>query len=211
MGTSEQDVSAIGESARVVLTEKHKAREKALPACRKVIQASANAIRATHRGEFDLAETRIGEARDALTEAEAAVVEHADVRYAGFVHDAAKEFVEANLTLAFARGDALLTPEELGVGPQAYLHGIAEAASELRREVLDCLRENDFARAEQLFQVMDEVLSMLMSIDFPEAITAGLRRTTDALRAVTERTRGDLTTALVASRLQETITHVSNT
>ena len=127
------------------------------------------------------------------------------MRYAGFLHDAKKEFVEANLTLAFVADLPVPTAEELGVEVQAYLNGMAEAASELRRQSLDCLRRDDFVEAERLLGVMDAVYGLLIAVDYPEALTGGLRRSTDALRGVLERTRADVTTAIVASRLREAV------
>ena len=121
------------------------------------------------------------------------------------MHDAKKEFAEARITLAFVRGEPLPTAGELGVDVPAYLNGMAEAASELRRRLLDCLRSERLDRAEELLATMDEVYSLLVTIDYPDALTGGLRRTTDALRAVMERTRGDLTTAIVAARLRAAI------
>jgi translin len=176
-----------------------------LGASRRTIQACAAAIRAVHRAEFDAAEARIAEAASLLGEADAEVAAHPDVRHGGYLHDAKKEFAEANLTLAFVRGDPLPTPQALRVEIPAYLNGMAEAASELRRNLLDCLRAGRLERAEGLLGVMDDVYGLLVTIDYPDALTGGLRRTTDALRAVIERSRGDLTTTIVASRLQNRI------
>ena len=199
------EIAAVGRSAREVLDEKHRAREATLGASRRTIQACAAAIRAVHRAEFDAAEARIAEAASLLGEADAEVAAHPDVRHGGYLHDAKKEFAEANLTLAFVRGDPLPTPEALRVEIPPYLNGMAEAASELRRNLLDCLRAGRLERAEGLLGVMDDVYGLLVTIDYPDALTGGLRRTTDALRAVIERSRGDLTTTIVASRLQNRI------
>jgi translin len=204
--TKSDDIHAGGEWARGVLESKHKAREITLAACRKTIQACAASIRAVHREEFDTAVELSGQAATHLAEAMAAVTEHPDIRHAGFVHDASKEYAEARMTLAFVRGDPLPTADELvGVEVQAYLNGMAEAASELRRYILDLLRRGRPERGEELLGYMDEVYSLLITIDFPDAMTGGLRRTTDALRAVLERTRGDLTTTLLQRRLLEGI------
>ena len=164
-----------------------------------------------HRREFREARALIAEAAAYLAEAENALGAHADVRYAGFLNDAKKEFAEANLTLAFVEDNQLPTAAELGVDVQPYLNGMAEAASELRRQVLDCLRRDQGAEAERLLALMDEVYSMLVTVDYPDALTGGLRRSTDALRAVLERTRGDVTTAIVAARLQQAIEGRSGT
>jgi len=124
------------------------------------------------------------------------------VFYAGFVEDALKEYAEARATLAFAEGSELPSPEDIGVEAGPYLNGLAEAAGELRRFILDSLRKDDFSRCEELLDTMDEIYTILVSMDFPEGVTNGLRRTTDQTRGILERTRGDLTMALRQQRLE---------
>jgi len=198
-------IAALGASARERFDAKHRAREVTIGSARQAIQCCAASIRATHRAEFDAAETLAEEARAHLQAADDATVTVPEVRATGPLADAKKEYAEACLTLAFVRGDALPGPDELGIEIAPYLNGMAEAASELRRQVLDRLREGDLARAESLMATMDDVYSVLVTIDYPDGVTGGLRRTTDALRAVLERTRGDLTTTVVATRLQQAI------
>jgi translin len=198
-------IAAAGRDARAVFEQKHAAREVTLSASRRAIRSCASAIRAVHRREFQEARALIAEAAAYLAEAEGSLGEHADVRYAGFLNDAKKEFAEANLTLAFVEDKPLPTAAELGVEVQPYVNGMAEAASELRRQVLDCLRRDERREAERMLVLMDDVYGILITIDYPDALTGGLRRTTDALRAVLERTRGDVTTAIVAARLQRAI------
>lgn len=204
MGRAEE-IAAAGEWARGALEDKHRARETGLAACRRTIQACAASIRAVHREEWTLAEEIATQAAAHLKEACDALAAHPDVRYAGFVHDAAKEYAEARLTMAFVRGDPMPQARDIGVEVQAFLNGMAEAASELRRYLLDQLRRGKPERGEELLGLMDEVYTLLVTMDFPEAMTGHLRRTTDQLRAVLERTRGDLTTSLLQSRLLEGI------
>jgi translin len=199
------EIAALGAGLRAALEAKHQAREVVLTASRRAIQASAASIRATHRSEFATAQELADEARSHLTTADTALAPQPDLRGGGPIHDARKEVAEAWLTLALVRGDALPAAEVLGIDAAAYLNGLAEAASELRRQVLDCLRRGELARGETLMSAMDDVYSVLATIDYPDVVTGGLRRTTDALRAVLERTRGDLTTTIVASRLQASI------
>jgi translin len=199
------EIAAAGDAARKVLEEKHLAREITLNASRRAIRACASAIRAVQRREFYPAREMIAEAAAFLAEADAALKGHPDVRYMGSLHDAKKEFAEANLTLAFVSGQPLPAPEELRVEMPAYLNGFAEAASELRRQALDCLRREELSEAENLLALMDEVYGVLVTVDYPEALTGGLRRATDALRGVVERTRGDVTNALVMARMQDVI------
>ena len=198
-------IAAAGAAARDELASTHEAREITLPASRAAIRACALSIRAVQRREFDVARTHIAEAARLVAEADAATTEQGSVRHAGFLHDAKKEFAEANLTLAFVEGTPLPTAADLGVDAPAYLNGMAEAASELRRQVLDLLRAGDPDRDEELFAVMAEVYAMLVTVDYPDAVTGGLRRTTDALRGVLERTRGDVTNATVVARLQAAV------
>lgn len=181
------------------------AREVALPACRRTIRASSRAIRSVHRQHFDDARALIDEARAAVGEAQQALAPHPMIAFAGFLHDAEKEYVEAEVTLALVTEGDLPSAGGLGVQPQAWLNGIAEAASELRRHALDRLRAGELDRAERLLSEMDDVYDLLVTIDEPDAVTGGLRRTTDALRAVLERTRADLTLTAVQARLQRAI------
>lgn len=179
---------------------KNAAREQALAASRAVIRLSANAIRAVHRREYAAAEEMLAEARRVRDAAVAALAGHMDIYYAGFLHDAQKEFAEANGTLRLLTGGALPTPEELGVEYPAWLNGIAETVGELRRAVLDRLRHNEQDACEALLDAMDDIYAVLVTIDFPDAMTAGLRRTTDQTRGILEKTRGDLTMAIVQKR-----------
>lgn len=145
------------------------------------------------------------EAETALREAQSALAPFPAVAYAGFLHDAEKEFVEARVTALLVDGGALPSPAELAVLPTSWLKGLAEAASELRRHLLDRLRDGDLERGEALLAAMDDAYDALVTVDFPDAVTAGLRRTVDALRAVLERTRGDVTTTVLQTRLQRAI------
>jgi translin len=145
--------------------------------------------------------TQTAAAEADLRRAQAVLVPHPAVAFAGFLHDAEKEYAEAVLTAVVVAGDAVPDHHSLGVGGPAWMNGLAEAASELRRHALDRLRDDDVATAERLLQTMDDVYDALLGVDQPDALTGGLRRTTDALRAVLERTRSDLTLTLVQSRL----------
>ena len=183
----------------------HGAREKALADCRQVIRLCSRAIRATHRHESDAAAGLVVEARDLLARARDTLRPHPAVAFAGFLHDAEKEYVEAVCVTHLVDASPLPGPDELGVQPPAWLNGLAEAASEMRRYMLDLLRAGDLDAAEAILSSVDDVYGLLIAIDFPDAITGGLRRTTDALRAVLERSRSDLTTTVMQTRLQRAI------
>ena len=191
--------------ASASLVQANEAREIGLAACRRVIRSSGSAIRLVHRLDFDQAASVIGEAEGSLRDAQRALAQHPAVAYAGFLTDAEKEFVEATLTLALVKGEPLPSAADLDVMPPSWLKGLAEAASELRRHLLDRLRAGDLQRGEDLLEVMDDAYDALVLVDFPDAITGGLRRTLDALRAVLERTRGDVTTTVLQTQLRDSI------
>jgi translin len=194
------------EPIRRNLEAQHRAREEGLAASRQVIRQASLTIRAVHRHEFERAAQMLEELRQQAEATAAAMKDHPAVYYAGFLHDALKEYAEAALTLALVSGEPLPTPDTLGVSAAAYLHGLAEAVGELRRFVLDSLRRDGDASPDALLDAMDEIYAQLVTIDYPEAITQGLRRSTDMVRGVTERTRGDLTMAALQRRLDVQLT-----
>ena len=195
-------LNAIGEDVRAHLDAKHAAREQALSRCRDALRHSANAIRAVHRADFAAAEALLAQAKSLLEQAAKALADHPDIFYAGFVHNAQKEFAEGCLTLALVSGRPLPSPADLSVDHPAYLNGLGEAVGELRRYLLDSLRAGDIGRCESILAAMDDIYAVLVTMDYPEAITGGLRHTTDAVRGTLERTRGDLTIALVQRNLE---------
>lgn len=187
------------------LDEKTAAREHALPAARRAIRSSANAIRAIHRGELEDAHRLMAEARLAIDEGLEAVRDHPDIRFAGYLQDAQKEYVEAKITEAVVTGGELPQPEDLGVEDAPYLNGMAEAIGEARRHILDLLRRGDVERGEAVLTAMDDMYYVLVSMDYPDAVTLNLRRSTDVARSILEKTRGDLSVARVQRDLRDAI------
>jgi translin len=189
-------IQAIGDQILQRLEAINGARERALEETRQIVRMSANAIRAVHRNDFDEAARLLGQAQ-ALQDALVTELDnYPKIYWSGYVQDAQKEYAEASIVLSVISGRDVPDPESLGVEDAVYLNGLGEAAGELRRYVLDALRRADSARAEQLLAVMDDVYGLLVTVDYPDAVTGGLRRTTDMVRGVLERTRGDLTVAL---------------
>lgn len=193
------------------LEDLHRVRDRALADGRQITRMSANAVRALHRGDDDDADRLLNSAEQSARALAEATSPCPSIYWAGYVQDAMKEFAEARLTSAMLRDTPIPTPIDLGVEDAAFLNGFAEAASELRRDVLDLLRLGDLSRAELLLAHMDDVYSMLVTVDFPDAVTGGLRRTTDQLRGVLERTRGDVTLAVRQERLERALQRAEST
>ncbi len=198
----ELDLSALDAEVRSELDGKFTARELTLKNSRPIIRNSANAIRAIHRGDIEAARELLVEVRSLIAEAEASIDGHWDIYHAGFFYDAVKEYAEAELTAALLAGEPLPLPSELGIDAVPYLKGLGEAIGEQRRRLLDQLRHGQLAQAEQTFVDMETVHDLLTSIDYPDGMTSGLRRTTDVARALIERSRADLTSTIVQERLR---------
>jgi translin len=182
------------------------ARERALPASRSAIRSCANAIRAIHRGELDVAHRLMEEAKASIDVGLAAVADHPEIRFAGYLQDAQKEYAEARVTEAVVTGAPELPgPEDLGVEDAPYLNGIAEAIGEARRHALDLLRHGRVADAEGMLSAMDDLYAVLVTMDYPDAITSNLRRSTDVARSLIEKTRGDLSVARVSQDLHDAL------
>ncbi len=191
-----QGLDAIGEQMHALLREKNSARDKALEQSRTLIRYSSLAIRAVHREERDVAAENLRLAKAQAADLEKGLAKYPDLNYAGYTQDALKELAEASIVFALVGDLALPGASDLGVEAAAYLNGLGEAAGELRRWSLDLLRRGKTADAERVLAMMDDIYSLLVTLDYPDALTGGLRRTTDMVRGVTERTRGDLTLSL---------------
>ncbi len=200
-----ENFESIGREATEHLALKNAARERALPKSRSAIRFCANSIRAAHRQDFQTAARLLAQAADLLQEMAIDLRDHQDIYYAGFVQDAQKEFAEACTFSALVQHQPLPGAEQLGIGWAAYLNGLGEAVGELRRYLLDQLRRGNIETCEVYLGYMDDIYAILISIDFPDAITAGLRRTTDSARGILEKTRGDLTIAMEQAQLQRTM------
>ncbi len=196
------DLTDLEAEVRSELDGKFAARELALKNSRPIIRDSANAIRALHRGDAELARQLMDEAKGLIAEVEAGLKDHPDLLRAGFFYDAVKEFAEAELTAALLANQPLPLPSQLGIHAVPYLKGLGEAIGEQRRRLLDQLRRGDLQDAERTFTDMETVHDLLTSIDYPDGMTAGLRRTTDVARSLIERSRADLTSTIVQERLR---------
>jgi len=191
--------------ARTELDRKNAAREQALRWSRELVRACANSIRAVHRRDFSAAEELLSQANALNDQICSLLAQMADIYWTGYVQDAQKELVEACCTLALVRGTALPDPETLGVAPAPFLNGLAEAVGEMRRYLLDMLRRGEVEGCERLLGAMDDIYALLVTLDYPDALTGGLRRTTDSTRGILEKTRGDLTLALRQEALVEAL------
>jgi len=195
----------ITDRAHRALEARTAVRDRALSITRTLIRHASHAIRAVHRGDNDDAQQELVAAGKLASELQANLHEFPSVYYAGYTQDALKEFAEASIVYALLNGGALPTPEELNLEYSTYLQGLAESVGEMRRRCLDILREGHSEEAEHLLGIMDDIYGVLVTMDYPDAITGGLRRLTDLVRGIVERTRGDLTISLRQERLENSL------
>jgi translin len=196
-------LETIAESIHQALEARNAARDRALSQARTLTRHCANAIRAVHRDETELAQENLSEARRIAQALRTDLSAHPELYYAGYTQDALKEFAEASIVFALVQNVMVPTPEELDLEYATYLNGLAEATGELRRRCLDILRHGYSEEAERLLSNMEDIYAVLTTMDYPDAITGGLRRQTDIVRSITERTRGDLTLSLRQEHLEQ--------
>lgn len=200
-----ENLESIADRIRQSFDARTRARDGALSQARTLTRFCANAIRAVHRDEREVAQENLAEARQLAESLRRNLAEYPDLYYAGYTQDALKEYSEASIVYALIGSDPLPTPEELGLEYATFLQGLAEAAGELRRRCLDILRHGHSTEAERLLSLMDDIYAVLVTIDYPDAITGGLRRLTDIVRSINERTRGDMTLSVRQEHLEQSI------
>ena len=199
----------IAEQIRQTFDAQTATRDKALGQARALTRACALSIRAVHRDETDVMKAHLDEARQIAGALRTDLVDYPAFYFAGYTQDSLKEFAEASITCALIRHEPLPTPEELNLPPNTYLNGLAESVGEMRRRCLDMLRQDNSSEAERLLGHMDDIYAILVTMDYPDAITNGLRRQTDVIRAIIERTRGDVTFSLRGEKLERSLSRLS--
>jgi translin len=198
-------LETIAEQIHQAFEARTKTRDKVLSQARSLTRFCASAIRAVHQDQFDVAQDNLEQASSIAKSFQTDLGDYPDLYYAGYTQDALKEFAEANIVYALVIEKDLPSPQELGLENAAYLNGLAEAVGEFRRRCLDILRQGYSQDAERLLKHMDDIYAILITMDYPNAITGGIRRQTDIVRSITERTRGDLTLSLRQEHLEQTL------
>jgi translin len=204
------ELDQIIERIRQEFDARNSARDEALAVCRILTRHAAHAIRAIHRSEADVAQQHLTEGKVLAVNLKTSLAKYPDLYYSGYTQDALKEFSEAMITCALIQNKPLPTPEDLDVEYATFLNGLAEVTGELRRRCMDILRQGYNTEAERLLACMDDIYSVLVTMDYPDAITNGLRRHTDLTRGIVERTRGDLTISLREQHLESALIDFSN-
>lgn len=197
-----ENLDKISDILRLELDNRDAAREKVLPLCREAIRYCSQSIRAIHRQQTESAIDQLQKARELIKKATTAISSYPDIG-SGMIRDAQKEYAEASITMAIVSRELIPEPASLEVDGVAYLNGMGEAVGEVRRYLLDAMRRGDLSRGEELLGAMDDIYGTLVTYDYPDSITGGLRRTTDMVRGILERTRADLTLSMQQKALEK--------
>ena len=199
----------IADQIRQTFDTQTNARDQALAQARLLTRNCSLAIRAVHRNELDVMENHLHEADNLANALRSDLVLFPNLFFTGYTQDALKEYAEAHITCALIQNKPLPAPEEIQVVHATYLKGLSEVVGELRRHCLDILRQGYSDEAERLLKLMDDIFAILVTMDYPDAITNGLRRQTDIARSIIERTRGDMTFSLRGEHLTQAIAKLS--
>lgn len=202
-------LESISEKIRTQFDAKTTARDQALVHARALTRSCSQAIRAVHRDDDKSMAAQLNEAKDLADQLRKAVAAYPDLYFAGYTQDSLKEFVEANITCALIKNQAMPEPQDLDVEANTYLNGLSEVVGELRRRCLDILRNGYSQEAERLLTQMDDIYAVLVTMDYPDAITNGLRRQTDIARSIIEKTRGDITVSIRGEHLEKALSKLS--
>ena len=201
-------LDTIADEIRVSFDAITAARDKALTQARSLTRHCAHAIRAVHREDHEKVAEELAEAQTLAKALRVDLVEYPNLYFSGYSQDALKEFAEARIVDALVNNRDLPSPKDLGLENDTYLKGLAEVVGELRRRILDILRHGHSDEVESMLQYMEDIYGILVTMDYPDAVTHGLRRLTDIARSILERTRGDITLSLRQERLEQTLREV---
>lgn len=205
----ENHLEPLSDRIRESFEQKNENRDAALAQSRELTRHAANAIRAIHRDDNQLAQEHLAEANRLAEALRTGLADEPDLYYSGYAQDALKEFCEAHLTVATILNQVWPSPEDLQVEYATYLNGMSEVVGELRRRIMDLMRAGHSPEVERLMEVMDDIYALLVTMDYPDALTYGLRRRTDIARSIIERTQADVTISFRQQQLEKRIADLS--
>ncbi len=183
-------------------------RETSLTISRAIVRDCSKSIRFIHRSDIKGAEEFIDSAKKKITELKKLTENVSEISFAGYVLDAEREYVEAVLFYVYESKGYIEPFEKFNVHPSSYIQGIGDTIGEWRRKALDHLRNLELVKSESYLNIMEEGLGILNELDYPDALTGGLRRYADNARGIIERTRSDITNAFVNEALRNDISNI---
>ena len=176
------------DSIRVQLDKLDADREKILRSNREIIRSCSQIIESIHRNDLKDIETKIKETRESIAEIEKNARKTENVIRKNYLTTVNQEFTEAVTFFHYATGKEIPTYQELNVNPYEYILGLADLVGELKRMVLNSIRKDDYDKAEEIYEFMDELYQKLFSLDYPSGMLPGFRKKVDVARNIVRRT-----------------------
>ncbi|WP_457619607.1 hypothetical protein [Methanopyrus sp.] len=183
------------EDIRGELDALDEARDEAQVVLRDLHKLSSEAVYEVHRGNLEEARRRLDEAAELVSKLHDLLGDFPELLRTGFAENHLQEYAEAEILYSIVKDLRAPSPEEINVSPRAYLLGLLDAVGELRRIVVDALREGDLDRAEEFLGIMEEIYSLTMTFDYPRSVVPNLKRKQDVARSLLEKTRSEVTIA----------------
>ena len=174
-----------------------KKRTSAIDSSRIITRKTKNMIHAIHVGE-DYAPME----KELVTDKESLfrdVGDEPSVLCSAVVQDALGEYAEAFIFAAIVKGDEIPSFDSLGISPQSWVMGLTDSIGEVRRMILTYLIDGRIDDARALFERMETVGDDVLGFDVPDAI-APIRRKQDVARSIIEKTRSDITNAVMLTQ-----------
>ena len=184
--------------AEQALAAEEEATNLAFNLSRKIIRKTKTAIHGIHAGQRD------PELIDSISSDLAGLVEavagYPKLVYGADVESAMMEFAETVIYDYALRGEEIPSYRVLEITPAAWVLGLADSIGELRRDMLDRLMKGNLPEATRIFSKMEELCDVLMTLDIKDSVVP-VRRKQDIARGIMERSRTDLATAKIMSKV----------
>ncbi len=185
------------ESIERELKELEDIRDRVIKESRDIVKISREIIHHIHKREFESTENKLEKLRKIVKNIVDSVKKYPQIYYSGLIYGPLTEYVEAEILYNIVSRDRIPTIEELQVESVPYLLGLGDVVGELRRIVVDSLREGNLEYAEKIFKYMEDIYENLSLLVIPDALIPGLRGKVDFIRKMVEITRADLMIAKI--------------
>lgn len=179
------------------LQETELRREQTIGLSREIIRETKRVIHAIHSYRNDVS---VSDLEILVSKLKGLTAD--DPCMSGPAEDAFAEYCEAVIFFHIATGADIPSYKELNVSPRPWVLGLADCIGELRRMLLNSVMSGNIRKAEELFSVMEGIYNNIMLFDSPESVLP-IRRKQDIARSLMEKTRADLTNAVVFSNRKD--------
>ena len=171
------------------LKDSNASREFLIKNTRDVVILCSHSIIAAHKGDLRLAKQKIKKAEAVIKVNQ----KKAKNEFKKYLITPEQEFVEANSFLAVVENKEIPSLKSLNVSDESYILGLLDCIGELKRLVLDNIRNGQLKEADRIFNVMENLYQALYPFAMYDKIVKETRRKLDVNRILVEETRSVIT------------------